>query len=159
MANNEETLDAILLSNGVVFDPLKRTLAQDQTQTIVTLSENEVCLLKMLLTRTCNNKREIMHEVWEKRGLIVTESSYYKLVRQLRISFEQANLDGNLIKTLPRIGITYVGTNCITVSSSSVSNEEKINGFWYMEKSVYNFTILTLSLVISALCLYLYIIE
>jgi len=29
MANNKETLDAILLSNGVIFDPLKRTLAQD----------------------------------------------------------------------------------------------------------------------------------
>jgi len=95
-----------------------------------------------------------MHEVWKKRGLIVTESSYYRLVSQLRISFEQANLDANLIKTLPIIGITYVCTNCITVSSSSVSNEEKINGFWYIEKSVYNFTILTLSLVISAPCLY-----
>ncbi len=63
ISNNEETLNAILLSNGVVFNPLKHTLSQDQTLTIVTLSENEVCLLKMLLTRTCNNKWEIMHEV------------------------------------------------------------------------------------------------
>ncbi len=50
-----------------------------------------------------------MYEIWEKRGTIVTESSYYKLVRQLRQSFKKVDLDENLIMTLPRIGILYTG--------------------------------------------------
>ncbi|MGK4229645.1 hypothetical protein ACK2MR_00645 [Providencia hangzhouensis] len=50
-----------------------------------------------------------MYEIWEKRGIIVTESSYYKLVRQLRQSFKKVDLDENLIMTLPRIGILYTG--------------------------------------------------
>ncbi|WP_272681332.1 winged helix-turn-helix domain-containing protein [Providencia sp. PROV129] len=50
-----------------------------------------------------------MYEIWEKRGTIVTESSYYKLVRQLRQSFKQIGLDENLIMTLPRVGILYTG--------------------------------------------------
>ncbi|MEX6382812.1 hypothetical protein AB6F61_07615 [Providencia hangzhouensis] len=52
-----------------------------------------------------------MYEIWEKRGTIVTEgeSSYYKLVRQLRQSFKKVNINENLIMTLPRIGILYTG--------------------------------------------------
>ncbi len=55
---------------------------------VVNLSENESCLLKLLLIKT-NSKREVMYEIWEK-GIIVTESSYYKLVRQLRQSFKKS---------------------------------------------------------------------
>src|SRR5471030_2170329 len=107
MTNSEFISDNILLCEEVVFSPLKRTLTRDETT--VPLSESESCLLMMLLEKTCS-KREIMHAVWEKRGVIVTESSYYKLVRQLRSSFMKANLDESLITTLPRIGVLYTGT-------------------------------------------------
>lgn len=96
----------ILLSEQVVYDPLKRTLSRGKKS--INLTENESCLLKLLLIKT-SNKREIMYEIWEKRGTIVTESSYYKLVRQLRQSFKKVELDENLIMTLPRIGILYTG--------------------------------------------------
>ncbi len=96
----------ILLSGHVVYDPLKRTLSREKK--VVNLSENESFLLKLLLVKT-NSKREVMYEIWEKRGTIVTESSYYKLVRQLRQSFKKIDLDENLIMTLPRIGILYTG--------------------------------------------------
>ncbi|MEQ5185341.1 winged helix-turn-helix domain-containing protein [Providencia rettgeri] len=96
----------VLLCGQVVYDPLKRTLSRGKRT--VNLSENESCLLKLLLLKT-NSKREVMHEIWEKRGTIVTESSYYKLVRQLRQSFKKVELDENLIMTLPRIGILYTG--------------------------------------------------
>ncbi|SPY76065.1 Uncharacterised protein [Providencia rustigianii] len=96
----------ILLCDQVVYDPLKRTLSRGKKT--INLSENESCLLKLLLLKT-NSKREVMHEIWEKRGTIVTESSYYKLVRQLRQSFKKVELDENLIMTLPRIGILYTG--------------------------------------------------
>lgn len=96
----------ILLSEEVVYNPLKRTLSKGKKS--ISLTENESCLLKLLLVKT-SNKREVMYEIWEKRGTIVTESSYYKLVRQLRQSFKKVELDENLIMTLPRIGILYTG--------------------------------------------------
>ncbi|MBP6123957.1 MULTISPECIES: winged helix-turn-helix domain-containing protein [Providencia] len=96
----------VLLSEKVVYDPLKRTLSRGKLT--VNLSENESCLLKLLLIKT-NSKRDVMYEIWEKRGTIVTESSYYKLVRQLRQSFKKIELDESLIMTLPRIGILYTG--------------------------------------------------
>ncbi|HBO23387.1 MULTISPECIES: winged helix-turn-helix domain-containing protein [unclassified Providencia] len=102
--NEKESM--VLLSEHVVYDPLKRTLSRGKK--IINLSENESCLLKLVLIKTIS-KREIMHEIWEKRGTIVTESSYYKLVRQLRQSFKKVELDENLIMTLPRIGILYTG--------------------------------------------------
>ena len=104
--DNNEKEPMVLLSEQVVYDPLKRTLSRGKN--IINLSENESCLLKLVLIKT-SSKREIMHEIWEKRGTIVTESSYYKLVRQLRQSFKKAELDENLIMTLPRIGILYTG--------------------------------------------------
>ncbi|WP_272578346.1 MULTISPECIES: winged helix-turn-helix domain-containing protein [unclassified Providencia] len=76
----------IILSEYVVYNPLKRTLSRGKKT--INLSENESCLLKLLLNKT-SSKREIMYEIWEKRGTIVTESSYYKLVRQLRLSFKK----------------------------------------------------------------------
>ncbi|EJD6043595.1 TPA: hypothetical protein U2J54_001693 [Providencia rettgeri] len=101
-----EVEPTVLLAEQVVYDPLKRTLSRGKIS--ANLTENESCLLKILLTKT-SNKREVMYEIWEKRGTIVTESSYYKLVRQLRQSFKKVELDENLIMTLPRIGILYTG--------------------------------------------------
>ncbi|HGI5213473.1 TPA: transcriptional regulator [Providencia alcalifaciens] len=111
----------MLLCGQVVYDPLKRTLSRGKRT--VNLSENESCLLKLLLLKT-NSKREVMHEIWEKRGTIVTESSYYKLVRQLRQSFKKVELDENLIMTLPRIGVLYTGEKS-EMPILSRSNEQK----------------------------------
>ncbi len=105
----KETL--IILSEYVIFNPLKRTLSRGKKT--INLTENESCLLKLLLTKT-SSKREVMYAIWEKRGTIVTESSYYKLVRKLRQSFKQIDLDENLIMTLPRVGILYTGTKSET---------------------------------------------
>ncbi|MDV5227702.1 hypothetical protein RZ760_017375 [Providencia rettgeri] len=118
----------VILSDHVVYDSLKRTLSRGKKT--VSLSENESCLLKLLLNKT-SSKREVMYEIWEKRGTIVTESSYYKLVRQLRLSFRKMELDENLIMTLPRIGILYTGTKLET--KNSCSNYERKNAYSYMK--------------------------
>lgn len=118
----------ILLSEQVVYNPLKRTLSRGRKS--INLSENESCLLKMLLIKT-SNKREIMHEIWESRGTIVTESSYYKLVRQLRLSFKEVELDENLIMTLPRIGVLYTGEKSEMPILSS-QNQQK-NMYYYIK--------------------------
>lgn len=151
MKNNELAESLVILSDNVIFNPLKRTLSQ--AGTTVTLSENETCLLKMLLTKTCS-KREVMHEIWEKRGVIVTESSYYKLVRQLRTSFKHASLDASLITTLPRIGILYSGSKEITTLDSVQNKKKGIISKLIQELS--GRTLIVVSLGILALSLYSY---
>lgn len=63
----------------------------------------------MLLEKTCE-KREILYTIWESRGVIVTDSSYYKLIKQLRQSFVMIGENEDPIMTLPRIGVRFVGT-------------------------------------------------
>lgn len=84
-----------------------------------------------------------MYEIWEKRGTIVTESSYYKLVRQLRLSFKKMELDENLIMTLPRVGILYTGTK--SEASHALFNHQKKGVYSYIQcffQKVFNRTIL-----------------
>ncbi|CNF08019.1 hypothetical protein QVN42_16070 [Yersinia nurmii] len=97
----------IRLNGNIVFDTLQRSLATDQKKT--RLSENESRLLQMLLEKTCE-KREILYTIWESRGVIVTDSSYYKLIKQLRQSFVMIGENEDPIMTLPRIGVRFVGT-------------------------------------------------
>lgn len=118
----------ILLSEEVVYNPLKRTLSKGKKS--ISLTENESCLLKLLLVKT-SNKREVMYEIWEKRGTIVTESSYYKLVRQLRQSFKKVELDENLIMTLPRIGILYTGEK-LEMPVLSKKHQDRKNVYSYI---------------------------
>ncbi|WP_050323417.1 winged helix-turn-helix domain-containing protein [Yersinia enterocolitica] len=157
MMNNELTPSTVILCEGVIFNSWKRTLTKEET--VVLLSESESCLLKMLLEKTCS-KREVMYAIWEKRGVIVTESSYYKLVRQLRCSFKKANLDETLIATLPRIGISYTGTKkALTAESTSVAPEQKaaVKNKVMHQKGIIDAVITTCTLAIAATCSYFYI--
>nr|WP_282553479.1 hypothetical protein [Providencia sneebia] len=123
----QETL--IILSEYVIYNPLKRTLSRGKKT--VNLSENESCLLKLLLKQT-SSKREVMYDIWEKRGTIVTESSYYKLVRKLRQSFKKIDLDENLIMTLPRVGVLYTGTKSEASYTSICKEKKNIYSFFYL---------------------------
>ncbi|CAI1905818.1 Uncharacterised protein [Serratia quinivorans] len=112
----------ITLNNEVIFIPNQRKLLGEEKET--QLSENEARLLCMLLTKTCD-KKEVMQQIWESRGVIVTESSYYKLVKQLRSAFSSVGLDSSLIMTLPRIGIRYIGTQVENDDNTKKSNKPK----------------------------------
>ncbi|AJJ64117.1 winged helix-turn-helix domain-containing protein [Yersinia aldovae] len=152
MTNNELTPPSVILCEGVIFNSWKRTLTKKET--VVVLSESESCLLKMLLAKTCS-KREVMYAIWEKRGVIVTESSYYKLVRQLRCSFKKANLDETLIATLPRIGISYTGTKQVLPDESTLP--APVQSKTVRQKGIIDAAITTCTLAIAASCSYFYI--
>ncbi|MGL4487412.1 MAG: winged helix-turn-helix domain-containing protein [Yersinia sp. (in: enterobacteria)] len=152
MINNDLTQPNFILCEGVVFNSCKRTLSKEET--VVMLSESESCLLKMLLVETCS-KRDVMYAIWEKRGVIVTESSYYKLVRQLRCSFKKASLDETLIATLPRIGISYTGTKKALPDESKSPTSVQRNT--RHQKGIIDAAITTCTLAIAASCSYFYI--
>lgn len=96
-----------VLEGQVLYDAQRRYLSRQDLQ--VELKEHEARLLSALLNGV-QSKREIIALLWESRGVIVTENNYYKVVKGLRNAFESIGLSADLLKTLPRIGIAYVGT-------------------------------------------------
>ncbi|CBG89673.1 winged helix-turn-helix domain-containing protein [Citrobacter rodentium] len=92
-----------LLDQRVLFDSVKMTLTQEDK--VVRLSESE-CHLLLAFWQGLYKKEEIIHFVWKSRGGCVSESSYYKLINQLRNSFSNVGLLASDIVTRPRVGIS-----------------------------------------------------
>lgn len=96
-----------VLEGRVCFDRQRRHLHTHDQQ--VELKEHEARLLTALLNGV-QEKRQIIELLWESRGVIVTENNYYKVVKGLRNAFAAIGLSADLLKTLPRVGIAYVGS-------------------------------------------------
>lgn len=107
------------LEGRVCFDRQRRQLQTPEEQ--VELKENEARLLQLLLEGV-QDKRQIIEVLWESRGVIVTENNYYKVVKGLRNAFAAVGLSSDLLKTLPRVGLAYVG------ESRPLADEESSTG-------------------------------
>lgn len=107
------------LEGRVCFDRQRRQLHTPEVQ--VELKENEARLLHALLEGV-QDKRQIIEILWESRGVIVTENNYYKVVKGLRNAFAAIGLSSDLLKTLPRVGLAYVG------AARSLAAEPEIHG-------------------------------
>ncbi|WP_033137237.1 winged helix-turn-helix domain-containing protein [Aeromonas finlandensis] len=95
------------LENRVNFLPGKGCLVNHQGDNIP-LSENSLRFL-LLLLEGVTEKDAIIERVWREQNGAISESSYYGQLHILRNSFVQIGLDKNLIKTIPRKGVRYIG--------------------------------------------------
>lgn len=73
----------------------------------VTLSSNEGHLL-LALIEGATDKEDLISRVWGDRGLIVSDSSYYKALHTLRHYLSEVGLDRSILKTLPRRGVVLL---------------------------------------------------
>lgn len=88
-------------------------------------------LLLLCLLGGLEEKRDIIKSVWP--ATIVTDSSYYKLIFDLRNQMSAVGLDQNIIKTIPRRGVAYTGQWKVlgddefrqAVSSATINLNEK----------------------------------
>ena len=92
-----------LLDKRVVFDSTKMTLSHGNE--IIRISEAETHLL-LAFWHGLYKKEDIIHFVWENRGGCVSESSYYKLINQMRNDFSSIGLQSSDIVTRPRVGVS-----------------------------------------------------
>ena len=92
-----------LLDGRVLFDSARMTL--NRQDKIVRLSESE-CHLLLAFWLGLYKKEEIINFVWKSRSGCVSESSYYKLINQLRNNFCRVGLHASDIVTHPRVGIS-----------------------------------------------------
>jgi DNA-binding winged helix-turn-helix (wHTH) protein len=107
MALQNDYPPMVVLEGRVLFDRQRRHLSTQDAH--VELKEHEARLLSALLDGI-QDKREIIALLWESRGVIVTENNYYKVVKGLRNAFEAVGLSADLLKTLPRVGVAFVGS-------------------------------------------------
>jgi DNA-binding winged helix-turn-helix (wHTH) protein len=99
-------LEKYLIEHRLVFDTNLMTLSNGDTVTALAANETE---LLTLLMRGIATKQAVIEQVWESKGMVVTEGSYHQLVRSLRLKLEEQGLPGSVIKTLPRLGLKFLG--------------------------------------------------
>ncbi len=94
-----------IIENSIIYDCSEGVLQTDDGKR-VDLKYNENILLNQLVSGVFD-KHALMEAVWGK--VIVTDSSYHKLIFELRGQLERIGLDPKLIKTVPRRGCMFVG--------------------------------------------------
>ena len=95
-----------LIEHRLVFDSNLMTLSNGDLVTALAANETE---LLTLLMQGIATKQAVIEQVWESKGMVVTEGSYHQLVRALRLKLEEQGVPGSLIKTLPRLGLKFIG--------------------------------------------------
>lgn len=89
------------MSGSCLYDPVRRVLFCPPFE--VALASNEGDLLLALIDGV-EGKENIIARVWGGRGLVVSDSSYYKALYVLRARLADAGLGRSALKTLPRRG-------------------------------------------------------
>ncbi|EEH28003.1 putative transcriptional regulator [Burkholderia pseudomallei Pakistan 9] len=94
------------IDGSVVFDSQAMTLSRGDI--VTTLTANETELLCILMQGTAS-KQAVIEQIWESKGLFVTEGSYHQLVRALRVKLDEQGIPPTQVKTLPRLGLRFLG--------------------------------------------------
>lgn len=112
-----------LIDDRVIFDYERMTLTR--AEETVTLSESERNLL-IAFYQGLFKKEELMGWVWGRKGVVVSDASYYKLINQLRNTFDKIGLSPSALVTRPKVGVelTLSMTPIATPASAQTPSEE-----------------------------------
>ena len=69
------------------------------------LNDSERRLLEALMVSRTLSKDEVLERVWRVKGIVVSDSSYYKLVSTLRRKFRIVADEQEFIRVIPRLGL------------------------------------------------------
>lgn len=94
-----------LIDNRVIFDSERMSLTHsDKT---VSISESETNLL-LAFYKGLFKKDDLIGWVWGRKGVVVSDASYYKLINQLRNTFDKIGLSSSSVVTRPKVGVELV---------------------------------------------------
>ncbi len=92
-------------SSDCHYDAEKMTLSRAGRSAC--LGSNESDLLLALIAGV-TDKEQLIARVWGERGLVISDSSYYKTLHMLRTHFADVGLPRDSLKTLPRRGVVLL---------------------------------------------------
>ncbi|MBP4048391.1 hypothetical protein J9978_02610 [Chromobacterium violaceum] len=110
-----------LIEGKVIYDCSEGYLQPGNGERIE-LKYNENILFNQLI-KGVFEKASLIDAIWGR--VVVTDSSYHKLIFELRGQFEKAGLDPKLIKTVPRRGCVFTGVYELK-SDSAVDDTESV---------------------------------
>jgi cholera toxin transcriptional activator len=84
-----------------------QTMTLSRSGRSVCLGSNESDLLLALIDGI-TDKEQLISRVWGDRGLVISDSSYYKTLHMLRAHFADVGLPRDSLKTLPRRGVVLL---------------------------------------------------
>ncbi|MBN3836261.1 helix-turn-helix domain-containing protein [Burkholderia sp. Ac-20344] len=116
-----------LIEQRHIFDTHTMSIACDGAVTPLAANESE--LLGMLMNGGVT-KQTVIEQIWERKGVYVTEGSYHQLVRALRVKLEAQGVDPSVVKTLPRLGLKFIGSILIVAdgdNGSSIPVSDEVN--------------------------------
>ncbi|STW80490.1 transcriptional regulator CadC [Klebsiella michiganensis] len=113
--------------NGIItFIPQRGALIliADETKTVSLNMPASRCLLLLIQQDGKTVAREtFFEEVWIKHGSQVTSNGFYQNISLLRRAFKELGMEGDIIITLPRVGVR-AGCNNIGDGVSAVRDGE-----------------------------------
>ena len=92
-----------VLDGGIYFFQRARLLSSLNGDLKDFLTQNE-CHMLLALVDGVIEKDVLIKQVWGTRGVVVTDSSYYKTLHTLRARLQALNINDGGIKTIPRVG-------------------------------------------------------
>ncbi|AKJ41379.1 winged helix-turn-helix domain-containing protein [Pragia fontium] len=98
-----------LINNTILFYPERSLLvSRDDSSSAVTLNMPASMCFLLLIERQNGvvTQREFFKEVWENHGSYVTANTFYQNISILRKGLKAVGLQEELIKTVPKIGLT-----------------------------------------------------
>ncbi len=104
----------------VCYDAERMTLSCAQLST--TLGSNEGNML-LALIEGVTDKEALISRVWGERGLVVSDSSYYKTVHALRSKLVEVGLPRESLKTLPKRGLILLCEMTMISAGDAVETE------------------------------------
>lgn len=103
----KNTKTCFLIDNRFHFDPVSLKLSDSYNNQSVYMSYKEGQLLHLILLGF-SNKRDLMEGLWGQHNMIVSDSSYYKIIHLLRKKLISIGLPKETLRTQSRIGLVCV---------------------------------------------------
>ncbi|MCM5700487.1 winged helix-turn-helix domain-containing protein [Leclercia sp. LTM14] len=117
-----------IINKEVIFDSDANILHSVEDESIkVTLNAPTARCLKLLLMSNGKviSREEFLAEVWNARGVVVSQNTFYQNISLLRKSLEQAGLSKDIIVTVRQRGFVLASNIEVTPCSNTEGNNEE----------------------------------
>ncbi len=115
-----------IINEEVIFDAnvFELRLIDNRDQAI-TLNAPTARCLKLLLERAGQvvSREEFMQEVWQARGIVVSQNTFYQNISLLRKSLQKMGLSADIIATVRGVGFVFSPEACVQLVEDDNSPE------------------------------------
>lgn len=128
------TFNRFMINKEIIFDSNANELQslKDETATVSLNAPTARCLKILLESKgKVISREEFLAEVWNARGVVVSQNTFYQNISLLRKSLEQAGLSKEIIVTVRQRGFVFASDIDVSLCSNT---EENTDGYVLKEQ-------------------------